>query len=83
MDSVVTGLANNQGSEIVDDLFDFGERHGVSRFWCGSLSHRTVVGVDASVSSQVEIRIVELPIKVIYRYSSFASILKHTKDGFG
>src|SRR5436190_15903730 len=61
-------------TKIVDDLLDFGERHGISGFWCRSRSHRAVVGVDASVSSQVEIRIVELPIEVIYRYSSFASI---------
>src|SRR5438270_6603548 len=27
--------------------------------------------------------IVELPIEIVYRYSSFAAILKHTKDVFG
>src|SRR5207253_9457186 len=70
-------------AEILNDLPDLFERHGICRFLCRASGHRAGIGVDASVGSQVEMWVGELPIEIVYRSSSFAAILKHTKDVFG
>src|SRR2546421_10743136 len=66
-------------AKIVNDPVNLCERHGISGFRCRAWSHCAIVGVDASVGSEVEVWVVELPIEVIYWNSSFASIMKHTK----
>ena len=57
--------------------------HTIHGFWCGAWRHRSFIGVNACVGSDVQVWIEELSIQILYRRPSFASVVKHTKNSCG
>ena len=62
-------------AKLADEGFDFLERHGIYRFAGGPFGHGSLIGIQASVSHQVQGWIVQLSIDVFQRQSSFATFL--------
>ena len=70
-------------TQRVDDALDLAQRHAVRGFRVGSGRHRSLVGVDAPVGQQVQLRVEQLPIQLIARQAAPAAFTEDIQDRFG
>jgi hypothetical protein len=66
-----------------DDLVDFRQGHPVHGLRCRAPGHGPVVTVDAAIGPKVESRLEELPVDVLQRQSSLASVADDVENVFG
>jgi len=57
----------------VDDALDLAQRHAVRGLCVGSRRYRSLVGVDAPVGQQVQLRVEQLPIQLVQRQATRAA----------
>ncbi len=69
--------------KILNDLVDFRQCHRVYCFRCRALGHRTFVGVQFRVGSQVQFRIVELSVEILDWECSLPAFLDDIQHGCG
>ena len=70
-------------TQRVDDALDLAQGHAVRGFRVGSGGHRSLVGVDAPVGQQVQLRVEQLPIQLIQRQAAPAAFTEDLQDRFG
>ena len=61
-------------AQRADDAPDPGQRHAVRGFPVGPGRHRAVVGVDAPVGQQVQLRVEQLPVDPLQRQAAPAAV---------
>jgi hypothetical protein len=62
------------GAQRVDDRPDLGQRHAVHGLRCDPRRHRTLVGGDAPVGQQEQLRVEQLPIQPLKWQSPFTTL---------
>jgi hypothetical protein len=67
----------------VDDALDLGQRHAVRGFRVGSGRHRPLVGVDAPVGQQIQLRVEQLSIDPFQRQTLPAAFTEDIQNRFG
>ena len=70
-------------TQRVDDALDLAQRHAVRGFRVGTRRHRSLVGVDAPVGQQVQLRVEQPPIQLIQRQPVPAAFTEDIQDRFG
>ena len=70
-------------TQRVDDALDLAHAHAVRGLRVGSRGHRSLVGVDAPVGQQIQLRVEQLPIQLIARQAAPAAFTEDLQDRFG
>jgi hypothetical protein len=70
-------------TQRVDDALDLAQRHAVRGFRVGSGRHRSLIGVDAPVGQQIQLRVKQLSIQLIQRQAAPAALTEDIQDRFG
>jgi hypothetical protein len=67
----------------IDDATDLAQRHAVDGFLGDPRAHRTLVGVDAPVGQQIQLRVEQLSIQLRARQTTLAALTQDTQNRFG
>ena len=67
----------------IDDRLNLLQAHAVHRFLIDAGRHGTVVAVDLPVSTQVQLRIEQVPVQPLQWQSSLAAFVDDLQQGFG
>src|SRR5580704_1394348 len=71
------------GAQRIDDPPDPGQRRAVRGLPVSPRRHRPLVGVDATVGQQIQLRVEQLPVQLIARQPTPAAITQDTQHRFG
>src|SRR6266436_2834776 len=70
-------------AQLINDLVDLAQRHPVYGFPGDPGRHRPLVGVDAPVGQQVQLRVEQLPVQLITRQATPPALTEDTQHRLG
>src|SRR5689334_13864034 len=70
-------------TQRVDDALDLAHAHTVRGLRVGPRGHRSLVGIDAPVGQQIQLRVEQLSIQLIARQAAPAAFTEDLQDRFG
>src|SRR6185312_6173796 len=70
-------------AQRINDAPDLAQRHAVRGLPGGPGRHRALVGVDAPVGQQIQLRVEQLPVQLCQRQAAPAALTQDTQHRFG
>src|SRR2546423_4060988 len=70
-------------AQRIDDAPDLASRHAVRGLPIGPRRHRALVGVDAAVGQQIQLRVEHIPVETFKRQATPSAFTKDTQYRFG
>src|SRR5450759_4587955 len=70
-------------AQRINDAPDLAQRHAVRGLPIGPRRHRTMVGIDAAVGQEIQLRVEHLPVETFKRQATPSAFTKDTQHRFG